>query len=87
MVSSDPLYLFVNGKRRTVRPSYDMEAQGYRRTLSGKQGVLIMLDIAPEQNKTKWYGFERTAAQARELAASLIAMADELEAMEAAPNE
>lgn len=79
--------LKIDGKRRNVLPAFALETVPAKRSLSGRQYVLVMVDVDDDPEKEAWYGCEITADEARKLGKSLLAMADELAQSVAADGE
>lgn len=63
---------------RNVHPARRFSAWPFQRMLSGKRGVMLMIDISAKVTE-QWWGHELTPTQARELAVSLNNMANEVE--------
>ncbi len=77
--TTDTVEMFWGDTRHKVRIAPDLACRPYERMLSGKRGIMIILDINPNEGKETLWAKEMTFAQVREMAAALVAMADELE--------
>lgn len=81
-----PLHAFImkiDGQERLIKKAWGVESADSRRILSGRHNVLVMLDLAEMQGTEDWYGYEMPPEEARKLGASLLAIADEIDAMNA----
>lgn len=75
----DSVQMFFDGKEHKVRIAPQLKCLPFERALSGKRGIMIMLDTNPTAGKETLWAKELTFGQVREMAAALVAMADELE--------